>query len=65
MKHGEKTKVILAGALIGALTGAAAAFILAQNAEKEGKSLELNAAKGVKMGMLLLGLVRQLAQLDD
>lgn len=65
MKREEKTKVILVGALIGALTGAAAAFVLAQNAEKEGKTLELNVSKGVKMGMLLLGMVRQLAQLDD
>ena len=65
MTRDEKIKAILAGAVIGALTGAAAAFVLAQNAEKEGKKLELNAGKGIKMGMLLLGVVRQLAQLDD
>ncbi len=65
MEQQSKAKVILLGALIGALTGAGAAYVLAQNAEKEGRQLQVNAAQGVKLGMLLLGTLRQIAQLDD
>lgn len=61
----DKTRLILLGALIGALTGAGAAYVLAQNAEKEGKQLNITAGQGVKLGMLLLGTLRQIAQLDD
>ncbi len=60
-----KTKTIVLGALIGALTGAGAAYVLLQNAEKEGKDLNLTAGKGMKLGMLLLGTLRQIAQMDD
>ncbi len=65
MEKQEKRKIILAGALIGALVGAGAAYVLARNAEKEGKPLQVTTTQGMKLGMLLLGTLRQIAQLDD
>ncbi len=65
MEQQDKVKVIVMGALIGALTGAGAAWMLAKNAEKEGKQLQVSASQGVKLGMLLLGTLRQIAQMDE
>jgi len=53
-----KTKTILIGILIGAFTGAVAAVILVQQAEKKNATPKLNAGEGVKLGLGILGLLR-------
>jgi hypothetical protein len=53
-----KTRTILLGTLIGALSGLFAAFIIIQQAEKNNAKLKLNAGEGVKLGMGVLGLLR-------
>ena len=60
-----KSKSLLLGALIGALTGLGTAYFLVKNAEKEGETLSLSSGQGVKLGLLLLGTLRQVMQLDD
>ena len=60
-----KSKALLAGALIGALTGVGTAYFLIKNAEKEGETLSLSSGQGIKLGLLLLGTLRQVMQLDD
>lgn len=60
-----KSKALLVGALIGALTGVGTAYFLIKNAEKEGETLSLSSGQGLKLGLLLLGTLRQVMQLDD
>jgi hypothetical protein len=56
-----KTKTILIGALIGALSGLIAAYIIVQQAEKKDTKPKLNAGEGVKLGMGVLSLLRMVS----
>ena len=58
-----KTRTLALGALIGALTGLGTAYLIVQRAEAEQRPLQLDAKRGVKLGLLLLGLLRQVGQL--
>jgi len=58
-----KTKLLAAGAVIGALTGIGAAYLMIQRADEEG--LQFSSKEGVKLGMTLLGFLRQITQLGD
>jgi hypothetical protein len=60
-----KTKALLIGAGVGLLAGLGAAYMLVQRAEKNGERPELSAGEGVKLGLLVLGLLRQVSQLGD
>ena len=60
-----KGKTLAVGAVIGALTGIGVAYFLIQNAEKEGEEFTFSSGQGVKLGLLLLGTMRQVMQLDD
>jgi hypothetical protein len=60
-----KTKTLILGGLIGALVGLSAAYLLVQRAEKEHGRLQMNAGEGIKLGLLVLGLLRQVAQLGE
>ncbi len=60
-----KSKTLLMGSVIGALTGLGTAYLLTKNAEKEGETLSLNSGQGLKLGLLILGTLRQVLQLDD
>jgi hypothetical protein len=60
-----KTKALLIGALVGALVGISAAYLLIQHAEKEEGRLQVGTGEGIKLGLLVLGLLRQVAQLGE
>lgn len=60
-----KTKVIFLGGAIGLLTGVVGAYLLVQRAEKAGDKPLLNSGEGVRLGLLVLGLLRQVTQLGD
>ncbi len=60
-----KNKTLLIGAVVGALTGIGTAYFLIKNAEKEGESLSFTSGQGLKLGLLILGTLRQVMQLDD
>ncbi len=60
-----KAKTLVIGAVLGALTGLGAAYMLVQRAEKEQTNPQLSAGEGVKIGLLLLGVLRQFAQLGE
>lgn len=60
-----KTQVLVVGAVIGALVGAGAAYLLAQRAERNQEALKISAGDGVKLGVLVFGLLRQVAQLGE
>lgn len=60
-----KTKALVIGGLLGALTGLGAAFLLVRRAERTGKPLSLSTGKGVQLGMLIAGLLRSILNLDE
>jgi high-affinity Fe2+/Pb2+ permease len=59
-----KPRVLVIGAVVGALVGTAAAYLIVQNA-KEDAPPKFNAGQGVKLGVLVLGLLRSIASLKD
>lgn len=58
-----KTRTLLVSALLGALAGLGAGYLLIQRAEAEDRPPQLNAKAGVKLGLLVLGLLRQVGQI--
>jgi gas vesicle protein len=61
----NKSRNLLFGALIGAFTGLVAAMLLNRRAEKTGTELALTAGEGMKLGMLVFGLLRAISSLGD
>ena len=59
-----KPKILLIGAFLGALVGALAAYLFIQNTESEGPP-EVSAGEGVKLGVLVFGLLRSIATLGE
>jgi hypothetical protein len=60
-----KTKALIIGGVIGALLGMGTAYLLAQKAEREGEPLKLGTGEGLRLGMLTLGMLRQVASLGE
>jgi len=60
-----KSKTLLLGAVVGALVGAGAAYLIIQRSEREDGEIRLTAGEGVKLGLLVFGLLRQVAQLGE
>jgi len=57
-------RVLLIGAVIGAVVGVGAAYLLIKSGEQEGPP-QISAGEGVKLGVLVLGLLRSVASLAD
>ena len=58
-----KSRLLLAGGVVGALTGLGVAYLMVQRAEHRGGDLELSSGEGLRLGLLLLGMLRQVADL--
>jgi len=58
-------RILLFGALIGAFTGLVAALLLNRRAEKTGSEVAITAGDGMKLGMLVFGLLRAISSLGD
>lgn len=63
--EGWQNRILVSGAIIGAIVGVGGAYLLVQNAEKRGQQVEVTTGKGLRLGLLLLGLLRQVAQLGE
>ena len=61
----NKGRTLLFGALVGAFTGLVAAMLLNRRAEKNEKQTALTAGEGMKLGVLVFGLLRAIASLGD
>jgi len=61
----NKGRIILAGALIGAVTGLVAAMLLTRRAEKNERETAITTGEGLKLGVLVFGLLRAIASLGD
>lgn len=64
-EEGWKGKVLLIGAVVGALTGIGAAYLLIQRAQKYNTPPKLNSGEGIKLGLLVFGLLRQVSMLGE
>lgn len=58
-----KRNALFVGAVIGAVIGVMAANMLVEEAEEGDNETALTPAKGMKLGMLVLGLLRQITSL--
>jgi len=58
-----KTRTLLIGAVLGALTGLGVAYAMVQQAEQRGEPVTLNTGEGIRLGMGVLGLLRQIGQI--
>ncbi|RJP47303.1 MAG: hypothetical protein C4583_17020 [Anaerolineaceae bacterium] len=61
----NKGKTLFLGALIGACTGLIAAMLLNRRAEREETSTAITTGDGMKIGVLVFGLLRAIASLGD
>lgn len=59
------TKVLAIGAALGAVTGLAAALLLVQRSKRLGERPTLELGEGVKVGVLIFGLLRNVALLGE
>ncbi len=58
-----KTKTLLIGTIVGAVTGAVAAMVLVKRAEQTQTTPHITANDSVKIGMSAMGLVRMIADM--
>ncbi len=61
----NKSRTILFGALIGAVTGLIAAVLLTRRAAKNERETAITGGEGLKLGVLVFGLLRAIASLGD
>jgi len=61
----NKSKTLLMGALIGAFTGLLAAMLLQRRAEKGDRETAITTGEGLKLGVLVFGLLRAITSLGD
>jgi hypothetical protein len=61
MEQQAKNKTLVLGAIIGALAGAASAYLLIKRAESENEQPKLTPGEGVQLGLGVLGLMRLIA----
>jgi len=58
-------RILLFGALIGDVTGLAAALILQRRAEQTGNEISLSTGEGIQLGVMVMGLLRAISSLGD
>lgn len=60
-----KVQTLVIGAVLGALTGLGAAFLLTKRAEQKGNRVSITPGKGVRLGVLIAGLLRSILSLGE
>jgi hypothetical protein len=61
----NKTKTLIIGAVTGAALGLAGAFLLTRRAEETGTDITVSAGEGMRLGVMLVGLLRAVADLGE
>jgi gas vesicle protein len=61
----NKSKTLIVGTLIGAVTGLMAAMLLHRRAEKDERETALTTGEGLKLGVLVFGLLRAISSLGE
>jgi hypothetical protein len=60
-----KPKALAIGAVVGALTGLAGAYLLIRRSEMAGTKPQLDPGEGIRVGLLVMGLLRQVALIGE
>lgn len=61
----KNNKLLLGGALVGAIIGLIAAMLINRRAEKNESETAITAGEGIKLGVLVFGLLRAISSLGD
>ena len=61
----DKNKTLVIGALVGAALGLAGAFLLTRRAEETGSAITVSTGDGIRLGVMIIGLLRAVAGLGD
>ena len=61
----NKSRTLLFGAIVGAVTGLIAAMLLNRRAESEEAGTAITPSEGMKLGVMVFGLLRAIASLGD
>lgn len=65
MSARNNSSVLVISAVVGAIVGVAAGVLLLRRAEERGSDVAISGGEGLSIGLLALGLLRQIAQLGD
>jgi hypothetical protein len=60
-----RTKILIVGSVVGASVGLLGAFLLVQSMEKQDRELRITTGEGLRLGLIVLTLLRQVAGLPD
>ncbi len=60
-----KRSTMFGGALLGAFAGVIAAYLLTRRADRQERESTLTPMEGIKLGLLIFGLLRAIASLGD
>jgi gas vesicle protein len=61
----NRGRILFYGALIGAVTGLVAAMLLNRRATKDERSTAITTGEGLKLGVMVFGLLRAIASLGE
>jgi gas vesicle protein len=61
----KNSRLLLGGALVGAVIGLIAAMLINRRAEKNESETAITAGEGIKLGVLVFGLLRAISSLGD
>jgi gas vesicle protein len=61
----NRSRTIFGGVIIGAVVGLIAAMLLNRRAERNDRETAITTGEGLKLGVLLFGLLRAIAALND
>jgi len=64
-QSGFRTKAFIIGPILGALVGLVGAVLLIQSMEKRNAELKISAREGVGLTLMIMALLRQIAELPD
>jgi hypothetical protein len=60
-----KSKTLIIGCILGAATGLGAAYLLTRRAEQNGEPLSISSGQGLKLGVMVAGLLRSILTLGE
>ncbi len=63
MNNDWRARTLIIGGIVGLLTGLGTAYVIIQRSSEDDSPPSMGAGDGVRLGLLLLGLVRQVGEL--
>jgi len=61
----NRNRILLAGTLLGAVTGLIGAMLLYRQAEQNNREIAITTGEGFQLGLMVVGLLRAIAGLGD